>query len=320
MGLTLSPDKRGAANAAIEKMIASDYDGALRLCDSITRADAADPLGWMLSLAAIGLHDLDLDSATDSLNFDGVFKKGSEVIIEYERLHGVSSYSLTVKGFVRATAAAYDLWRKKYFAGLDLGLDALARLQEAKKLDNSNTDVDFFLGLYTYARAELKKTFWWAFFWYPGDREDGIRSMRGCARNAQFCRRAASLALGEVYYREHRFAESDSVTADFSRLYPGSRLVKWTCAKRAESAGLWGPAGDYYRNLADAYDSIPRARRNSFLTRNKAAHMYFSAGNFAGARKECSTLLDRKAGDCNPFCRQLCDDTERLLAKMPDAK
>jgi hypothetical protein len=320
LGFTLPPPQKQAANTAIERMVASDYDGAIAVCDSLIRFDPADPLGWMLRLSAIGLHDLDLDSVTDSLDFPGAFKKTGDALFAYERNHGVSSYSLTVKGFAGAIAAAYTIWRKKYFAGLDLGLDALAKLREAKRLDNTNCDVDLFLGLYTYARADFKKTFWWAFFLYSGDKEAGIRSIRACSRNAQFCRLVATLLLGEVAFREKRTGESDSITAGLLRAYPGSRLVQWTCAKRGESIHSYGEAAESYRILADAYDSIPRAKRNALFTRTKAAHSYFSAGSFEQARLACRSVIAWKKGPCDDFCRQLCRDAERLLGKLPAEK
>jgi hypothetical protein len=193
-------------------------------------------------------------------------------------------------------------------------------LQEAKKLDNSNFDADFFLGFYTYVRADLKKNFGWAFFWYSGDKEEGIRGLRVCSRNSQFCRRAAVLLLSEVLYRENRFPESDSLTAGLLRLFPGSRLVLWTCAKRAEAARSWGEAADTYTMLANAYDSIPRARRNSFVARSKAAHMYFCAGDFGRTRLACRTILGRPCVKGDMFCRQIREDTEKLLAGLPAAQ
>jgi hypothetical protein len=270
----------------------------------------------MLRLSAIGLHDLDLDSATDSLDFFGMNKKTDASLFKYEKKYGVSSYSCTVKGFSKAIAAAYNLWRKKYFAGLDMGFAALSALQEAKRLDNANADVDFFLGLYTYARADLKHTFWWAFFWYPGDKNAGIRTIRACSRNAQFARQAATLLLAEIYYRENKVPESDTITRSLLAAYPASRLTLWTCAKRGEATQSFLDAAASYQALADAYDGIGRAGRNALVTRNKAAHMYFSAGDTLQARAACEKILARKKGHCDGFCRQICDDTEKLLAKM----
>jgi hypothetical protein len=316
-GFSLPANRSAQARAVIDSLVAGDYDGSLLLCDSMIRADAADPLGWMLKLSAIGLHDLDLDSATESLDFGGVFRKTSNVIYKYERTHGVSSYSRTIKGFARGMSAAYSLWRKRYLAGLDLGFGAMDDLHEAKKLDNSNFDVDFFLGFYTYVRADLKKNFGWAFFWYAGDKVEGIRAIRLCSRSAQFCRRAASLLLSEVLYREGRFVESDSITADLLRSFPNSRLVRWTCAKRAEAARSWTDAADSYAMLADAYDSLPCARRNSLVTRNKAAHMYFCAGDFGRARIACNKILGRACARGDAFCRQINEDAGKLLAGLP---
>jgi len=314
---TIPADRSAEARDVIDLLIAGDYGGGMLLCDSMIRADAADPLGWTLRLSAIGLHDLDLDSATDSLDFAGAFRKTSAVIYTYERLHGVSSYSRTVKGFARAMSAAYSLWKKRYLSGLDLGFGAMDDLQEAKKLDNTNFDVDFFLGLYTYVRADLKKNFGWAFFWYAGDKEEGVRAIRACSRSSSFCGRAASLLLAEVLYRENRFAESDTVTAGLLRLFPGSRFVRWTCAKRAEAAHQWADAARSYAVLADAYDSIPRARRNALTARSKAAHMYFCAEDFVRARQACGSILENRCARRDGFCVQVRTDAEKLLAMLP---
>jgi hypothetical protein len=313
---SLPVDRSQAATAAIEKMIASDYDDAIALCDSIISTDREDPMGKMLRLSAIGLHDLDLDSATDSLDFFGMYKKTEASLFKYEKTHGVSSYTCTVKGFAKAIAAAYNLWRKKYFAGLDMGFSALSALQEAKRLDNTNTDVDFFLGLYAYARADLKRNFWWAFFWYSGDKNTGIRSIRACSRSAQFARQAATLLLAEICYRENKVAESDTITRILLAAHPASRLTLWTCAKRGEATKSFAEAAASYTALADAYDQIGRAKRNALVTRSKAAHMYFSAGDTLQARGACKRILENKKGYCDGFCREICDDAGKLLAKI----
>jgi|WetSurMetagenome_2_1015567.scaffolds.fasta_scaffold00051_48 hypothetical protein len=317
---SLPQSKELSARAAVDLLVAGAYDDALRLCDSMIRVDAADPLGWVLRLSALGLHDLDLDSATDSLDFAGSFRKTSDVIYKYERAHGVSSYSRTVKGFARAMSAAYNLWRKRYLSGIDFGFGAIDDLREAKNLDDTNFDADFFLGFYAYVRADLKKSFGWAFFWYSGNREDGIRAIRRCSRNSSFCRRAAALLLSEVLYRENRFAESDSITSELLRSFPASRLVRWTCAKRAEAARMWSDAAGAYSVLADAYDSIPEAARNALAARDKAAHMYFCAEDFARARRACERVLERSCARRDAFCMQVRSDAEKLLARLPAEK
>jgi hypothetical protein len=316
LGFSLSFDKRQSASHVVERIIAGDYRSAIFLCDSIIKKDPEEPMGWMLRCSAIGLHDLDLDSVTDSLDFYGVYKKTGGVLFNYENKFGVSSYSCTVKGFAKAIAAAYDLWRKKYFSGLDLGFDALRVLAEAKKLDNTNADADFFLGFYSYARAELKQNFWWAFFWYSGDKAAGIRSLAACSRNAQFINLAAKLLLAEIYYKEKEFAASALITDSLVLIYPASRLVRWTCAKRSEASGANAASAAVYCSLADAYDGIPRARKNALLTRNKAAQMFYSAGDTEKALEACDKVLKAKKQVCDSFCRQICGEAERLRVKI----
>jgi len=315
-GLSLPPAVRQAASLAIEKMIASDYNGAILFCDSVTKTDPENPLWPMLRLSAVGLHDLDLDSATDSLNFSEGYKKTEASIFNFEKKFGVSSFSYTINGFSKAIAAAYFLWRKKYFTGLDVGFSALSALKEAKRLDHTNTDVDFILGFYTYARADLKKNFWWAFFWYSGEKMDGIKSIKTCSRNAQFVGLAATLLLAELYYRENYIFESDAITKGLLAEHPESRLTWWTCAKRGEATRSFAEAAGYYTKLADAYDGIHCARRNALATRVSAALMYFTAGDTVQARNACEKILSRKMEQCDGLCKKARSDAEKLLAQM----
>ena len=178
LSFSLPDEQKRVVNETVETMMNCEFSRAFSLCDSMIRADTADPMAWMLKASAIGLHDLDCDSATDSLLFIDVFKKAELALFNYEKSSGVSSYSLTIKGFSKVIAAAYTLWQKRYFDGLSIGLDALSALKQAKKIDTANVDADCILGLYTYARAELKRRFWWMFFWYSGDKEGGIRKIK----------------------------------------------------------------------------------------------------------------------------------------------
>ena len=54
---------------------------------------------------------------------------------------------------------------KEYLNGIHLGFEALSCCREAKKIDSSNADVDLILGLYSYARAELRRKFWGILCW-----------------------------------------------------------------------------------------------------------------------------------------------------------
>lgn len=308
---------RQEANTIIKKIISGEYDKAFVECDSLINKNSKEPIFYLLKLTAIGVHDLDLDVISDSLNFFSVYKDADACIYNYEKKYGVSSYSCTVKGFIRTITAAYFILDKKYFSGLDIGLSAISYLQQAKQLDNSNIDVDLFLGFYSYARAELKKNFWWAFFLYIGDKRDGINKLKACSTNSQICKDAAKLILAEIYYRENNYEESEKITNSLLAEMPNSRLVLWTCAKRAEQQQLYDVAASYYKTLASSYEKINHGIKNSLVTRNKTAYMYFYAKDYFNAKEECKKILALSTKDNNNFKKQIIKSTNDLLLKIP---
>jgi tetratricopeptide (TPR) repeat protein len=313
---TMPESQRLVVQETIETIMNCGFERAFFLCDSLIRQDSADPMAWMLKVSAIGLHDLDCDSLTDSLQFYAVFRKAEAVAGTYEGKHGESSYSLTIRGYSKVIAAAYSLWQKRYFEGLGFGLDAVSVLKQAKKSDPANNDADCILGLYTYARAELKKKFWWVLFWYSGDKEDGIRRIKSCVKNGRFANTPAALVLAEITVREKRYDECEGDIAALTQRFPKSRFIRWTQIKLYESTKVYREAGDLYQSLADAYDEIPNARRNAVDTRNRAAHMYYLAGEKELARSACDRILLQKQNIQGEFFQRLYRDTEKLLEKV----
>jgi tetratricopeptide (TPR) repeat protein len=318
------PDQRKAAvNETMKLMLECDFDSAFSMCDSLSASDRADPMAGMLKLSAMGFLDLDCNHASDSVRFFEQLARTESMVFAYETKNGVSSYSLTIKGFARAIAACYFLWHKSYIKGLNAGFDALGILKEAKKRDAANYDVDLFLGLYNYARADMKRMFWWAFFWYPGDRESGIRSLVLCRKNGQFTQSVAALVLAELSIREKRFQEAGKIIAELEHDFPKSRLTRWTRAKYFEEQKLSPQAAETYGGLADEYDTIPAGRRNALAARWKEAVSWDSAGDRKQAEKACEKIVSVK-NDLwqrqDPSSRQIVRDAEKLAEKLLDKK
>jgi hypothetical protein len=307
--------RKTTVNRAMNMTVNCEFDSAIHLCDSLAASDPADPMADMLKLSVMGFLDLDCNHVSDSARFFEQFDRTERSVFSYEAKNGACSYSLTIKGFSKAIAACYFLWHKSYVKGLNTGFDALGILKEAKKRDPANYDVELFLGLYNYARADLKRTFWWAFFWYPGDREAGIRSLVMCRKYGQFAQPVATLVLAELSIREKKFQDAENLIADLERDFPKSRLTRWTRAKFFEEQKLPGQAAELYGKLADEYDSIPSARRNALAARWKEASSWESAKDRNRAEDACRKIMARDGKDQDPTSRQIMRDAEKLLAK-----
>jgi tetratricopeptide (TPR) repeat protein len=306
---------RAVVDQTMNLMLNCEFDSALYLCDSLAASDPAEPMADMLKLAVMGFIDLDCNHVSDSISFFEQFSRTQGAVFAYETKNGQSSYSLTVKGFAKAVAACYLLWHKTYIKGLNFGFEALGILREAKRRDPTNYDVDLFLGLYNYARADMKRMFWWALFWYPGDRESGIRSLGLCRKNGQFTQPVAALVLAELSIREKKFEDAEAIIAELDRDFPKSRLTRWTRAKFFEEQKLPRQAAELYGKLAGDYDTIPAAWRNALAARWKEASLWESCGDRERTVKACNMVILKKKDLQDSGSRQVIKDAEKLLKK-----
>jgi tetratricopeptide (TPR) repeat protein len=170
----------------------------------------------------------------------------------------------------------------------------------------------FFLGLYDFARAELRTRFWWVLFWYPGDKNRGFERLRMCSKYSAITGTAAALSLSEAYIKENMLEKADSLLTQLEILYPESRFVLWTRIKYFEAKQNYSKAAALYEQLAESYQKTSEGRYNYFVTKNKAAHMHTDAGNPETAISLCNALL--KEPDLEKY-KSLKKDTQRLLER-----
>lgn len=297
----------------IEQIINSQFNEALLICDSLIRQNPSDPLPSVLKLAVIGMRDVDFEKVLDSTGFISSYNKSLDLVTEYQKQAGISSYSKTLEGLCKAIHATFYLRTKAYVPSLQNGFNALKLLQEAKDLDSSNAEADFFLGLYDYARAELRSKLWWILFWYPGNRENGIRKLENCSRSAELTGTAAKLSLCDIYTEEKKPERSLHLIKELEKRYPQSRFVLWSKAKYYEAIQDYSLAAAAYEKLSDSYALVPEGEYNSAVTRNKLAHMLVMNGEKEKASRICEKLLCDKTVINDKTMRK---DTERLLERI----
>lgn len=299
--------------SAVEHMFECRFDQALSAVDSISSDSMGVPLQWMLKLSIIGMRHLDYNDTSGSDLFEATYATTQSVIKKYEEQAGRTSLLLTAQGFSCCIAAAYRMHNKEYIEGIRLGFEALSCCQEAKKIDSANTDVDLILGLYSYARAELRRKFWGILFWYPGDKRTGIQALISAAHTGHFASLAAQAALQEIYIREENYTKASDGLNQLVCLYPRCRFLMWSRVKLYEAQKLYANSAEVYMQLADAYEIIPAAKRNYHETRFMEAQRYFLAGNFPMAQAACNKVLDACAQNPMDHCRE----AQKMLTKIP---
>ena len=301
----------------IPYIINNDFHSALTSTDSIIDIDPNDPFPYILKLTALGMRDLDFDRTLDSVTFLSTYQHAIESVNALELKSGKSSYSRMMAGFCMAMYSAYYLRNKSYIAALQNGFDALDILEEARVIDSTNTEVLMFLGLYDFARAELKSRLWWILFWYPGNRSTGIAKLKQCSIKSTLTKTASKLSLSEIYIKENKMFSADSLLAELEQQYPQSRFVFWSKVKYFEAQKDYAKAAKIYEKLAQSYLKTQEGRYNYFVTTNLAAHMLKNSGQLNDALALCQSLL--REPDLNQY-KDIRKDTQRLMERVEHAE
>jgi tetratricopeptide (TPR) repeat protein len=311
-GFDVPSPKRETALAIMTEIAACNFEQARTSVDSLISTDSSDPLGWMLLLSTIALQQLDYNQSDGAEIFQGAYEMAEAKMEAYEKQSGTDSYVLTIRGISQIIATAYTMHRKKYWAAIGKGFDALDMCKEAVKIDSSNVDAAFVLGLYNYARAELKRKFLGILFWYSGDKRSGIRVIEQCSRNARLIPMVADMVLQEIYVREGMFDKASSGIERLLAAYPGNRFIWWTKAKLMDVQKIPDQAAHAYGVLADAYEQIPKAKKNFFMTRTMEVKRYCDAHKYDKAIEANESLLRT----CKRIGDDCCDEAEALSKKL----
>ncbi|MFP4163193.1 MAG: tetratricopeptide repeat protein [Chitinispirillaceae bacterium] len=308
-------DHSSFAERITTDIINCEFEKTIKATDSAVTSDPQNSLAAVLHLVALGMRDVDYDSTIDAAAFQKSFERATKSVEKYEKAHGATSYSRTLKGFVLAIHASFYLKKDEYFAAYGTGMDAIDIMNKARELDSTNTEVNLFLGLYEYAKGDLKRKLWWVLFWYPGDKERGIKQLEQCARSAQMTATAAQLALSDIYLKQKKPERSKKIISTLKKKFPRSRFLLWSEAKYLEEQKQYQKAAKVYGKLADSYAKEPKGSFNSLITRNKQAHLLNKAGQKQLAINVCKNILEQRG---NKRTRDVMKDTKKLLERLND--
>jgi hypothetical protein len=309
------PGQEEYAGRCIQAIINCQYTDALLLADSASAADSTDPLAPLLRLTAMGIRDVDFDTLLDSAGFLHAYVLTEERIAAYEKKENASSYSKMLSGFCKGMLSAFYLRQGYYFSAMRNGFKALSILEESHRLDSTNGDPLFLLGLYEYAKGELKRRLWWLLFWYPGSKKEGIAKLWSCSKNGHLSAGGALFALADIYARENKPEEGGPIVERLEQEFPKSRFALWAKAKHLESRRLFYEAGLCYDVLAASYAAEPAGRHNALFTRNLQAHMLLRSGQKKEAADSCRAILRETDIEREP---SIYNNTKKLLHRIND--
>lgn len=316
IGIFLSEFQLQYAGRGISAILDCRYDLALAITDSVINADSADALAPILRLTAIGLRNVDFDTLLDTAAFFSTYRLAENRIAACEKAQGgPSSYSEMLFGFCKGFNAAFYLREKSYFTAMRNGFKALSLLDESRRLDTTNVEPLFLLGLYEYAKSELRRRLWWVLFWYPGSKKNGIARLWTCSKNGVLTGEAAIFGLADIYVRENKPGDCAPLMERLERDFPRSRFTLWAKAKYLESRRLFYEASLSYELLAESYSAELYGKFNALVARNLEAHMLFKSGQKKDAIDSCRAILHEPSDEKTA---PILKDTKKLLKLIND--
>jgi tetratricopeptide (TPR) repeat protein len=194
-------------------------------------------------------------------------------------------------GFNKSAYASFCLNESRYIQAVSVGMEALDLLKGARKGNPMSVDIDFFLGLYECARAELRQRLWWILFWYPGSTQQGIARLQHSARNGRVTRWSSSIALVDIYLNEKRYTDAARQLELLQNRFASSRFVLWAQTRYFTAKDQPLAAAEVFETLSLSYRGVPYGLYNAFLTGMEAAQHYANAGKYDEAVQLCEGLL-----------------------------
>ncbi|MBD3242893.1 MAG: hypothetical protein GF331_20035 [Chitinivibrionales bacterium] len=311
----LTAAQQAAVGRISENMLASRYAVARAMADSAMATPGADPIFPMLKLMIVGLREMDFETVIDSGEFEATADAVLEELDSLEAQEENLAYARTIRGFVLATRAAYDLRRDRHMRAVRGGLDALRMLEEAAQGDSTIADADYFLGLYDWSRSDLRRRLWWVLFWLPGNRERGVSRLERCRREGLFCPIAAAISLVEVYARSGKFERARELLDTLLMRFPHSRFVLWAEVKYYLEREEHREAAKVYAKLAESYGKERYGAYNAAFCGLQGATLLYESDDVAGAAAACRKLLSRREEGDDSRVADIRDDARELLER-----
>lgn len=323
MALWLTVDVTAAPDSAtlheVERLAGltmnTEYATVYGQVDSIMQTPLRDPIFLMLKLMAIGLQEMDFETVLDSTAFPHACAQATALLDSMDAADGVQPYSRTIRGFVMASQAAYDVRRKHYVRAVRVGLDALEMLEDVAAEDSSLADPDYFLGLYDWSKSDLRRRMWWVLFWLPGNPERGVMRLERCRRESYFSQVAAALSLVDIYSQSERLDKARAILDELDSRFGSSRFVLWSTARCHEHAGELLQAAETYGELAQSYRVQEYGRFNAAFCAMEQARVLFEADRTAQARAVCTDLVAHHRDDREGRIVKIREEAERALER-----
>ncbi len=252
-----------------------DYEGALRLADSLIKDDPSSLGGYFLALTALNNRSIDYEDDEDLpalvIVADSISSIADRRIANGDNSALLCFYRGSVEGFLMI----HDLRSHNYFEAIIHGQRAAALLERSLDIDSTLYDAYVGLGNYYYFKSRyggvLRST-----GIISDRREEGKRLLRIASDQGLLTRLAGSSSLAWIAIDEENFDLAIEYAKSQLALYPENRAFLWCLGRAQMKSERWSEAILTYTALLN---SVRKLSRNNHYNEISCLHSLAQASS-----------------------------------------
>lgn len=236
-----------------------DYEGAIKIADSLIQHDPEPLGGYFLKLTALNNRSIDFEDDEDIPALlaiaDSVKNISERRISSGDKSALIRFYRGSVEGFLMV----HDLRLQNFIDAILHGQRAADYLEQALAIDSTLYDAYVGLGNYYYFKSSysgvLRST-----GIVTDRREEGKRLLRIAVEKGSLTRLAAISSLAWIAIDEKDYDEAIKRARELIALYPNNRAFYWCLGRAQKMSEKWNDVIDTYSILLN---SVRNNNRNN---------------------------------------------------------
>ncbi|MDP8240493.1 MAG: hypothetical protein P9X24_15485 [Candidatus Hatepunaea meridiana] len=244
------------------------YDRALSLIDSITYMQPKNPYCRLLKATVLSARAMDFEDEIDFPDILQACQKTEQLVRSNSDNFDLSSDLLFYLGMTELYRSIIRQRLGSWFKALKHILRGGEYLEEAIKLDSTNWDIHYGIGMYKYYRSQ-RAGLLRSIGIIADRRDEGINHIQIAAERGSLTRISARNSLAWIAYEKGNYNEAIRRSRELLKEYPGIRAFNWCRIKALMKSEKWEESMPVLRSLLK---SVRNEKRNNHYNEIDCLH------------------------------------------------
>ena len=250
------------------------FDEAFSLFDSTIALAPEKPAGYFFKAAAYANLASDYRNLTYSDTFFTYIDEAIEIGKALKESGKAASEDVFLYGGAVGFRGIYKSYYGDWFGAFKDGLRGKSLLEEARRMDSTNYDTYYGLGVYDYWRSAKTKMFWWLPF-FSDNRKEGIDQILTAIEKGKLVKTEAKYALLRIYENEKDYqAVIDLWETYLKDINPDDPFSLYYLGRAMAKLQKYDEAVDVFNRLLDIY------MRSPYYDQGAELDVYYNLGVF----------------------------------------